>query len=629
MKFYKIYHANLSFSAIEESAHMEVIEKTYLPLLNLIHENKVKIAIEMSGYTLERIQELKPIWIQQFSELHKKGLVELIGSGYIQMIAPMVPYEVNIKNQKLGLEVYKEILNLQPSIAYVNEQVFSRSLVDIYAEVGYSALATEWNNPYSIHASQWKKSYAFTPVLVKGYNSTISLLWTDSLLFQQFQRVVHQEIEIQQYELLIDKYHKLGYIALPLYSSDLEIFNYRPGRFETEALISTDEWERISFILQRLQKKATFYLPSEILASSLNKNVALLLTSAAFPIIVKKQTKYSLSRWSACGRGANQINTLCLNYYQNMKDDKSLKTLLQYWGSDYRTHITHTKWNNALKFLDVPKQSTFNEIQILENDISLKKQAGSLIFEKGGYKINFNLNKGLALDSIVKDNILLPFGTVHHGELDYIINTADFHTSTTIIESAELKRVSDLVAIKTYSFNKIAPNIYTLSTSIRMKNIALETKTWTIDIQNSTLSLDISLQLSDFVNGTIRAGTFTLLKQKKDQGLWYECKNGGDTYERFYFNDKQEINHSHAKSLIQSSNAGLGVTNGILRFGNTHKTLVQLTIDTKVSSPFVMLQNSYDSEYYLTRVFFSLQELDDTLKESPNRDFKLKYTFDI
>ena len=96
---YKIYHANLAFSAIPEEQLAEVIDKCYFPLLNFVEKSKTKIGLEISGYSLEIIQNIRPAWITKFKELHNQGLIELIGSGYMQIIAPLIPYKVNLQNQ--------------------------------------------------------------------------------------------------------------------------------------------------------------------------------------------------------------------------------------------------------------------------------------------------------------------------------------------------------------------------------------------------------------------------------------------------------------------------------------------------------------------------------------------------
>ena len=623
--FYKIYHANLAFSAIEEESLGEVIDKTYFPLLELVENQNLKVGLELSAYTLEKIQELRPLWIEKFKHLHKLSLVELIGSGYMQIIAPIVPYEINIQNQTMGLEVYKTILGITPTIAYVNEQVFSTSLVDIYVEVGYKAIAMEWNNAYATNTQDWKKSYSFQPVLVNGLKTTMPILWTDTIIFQQFQRMAHSELEIDNYINLIKNYIDDGYKALPIYSSDLEVFNYRPGRFETEAIIDCDEWERILDATSKLKKIGDFLLPSEILKNCLDNSIALTLTNSQNPILVKKQTKYSLSRWAACGRGANQINTLCYNYF--LDNDKQIKKVLHYWGSDFRTHTTIKKWDKAIAFLT--KKQKNKKYEILNNDINIKEDKDRLIFEKDNYKIVFNKQKGLAIQSIFNGLNKLPFGTVGHGELDHISYGADFYTGTTILEASDIKKVTDLSNVEKYSFDKIGKNTYKLSTKINMKTIATQYKNWIIDLDTHTLTLDVKVELSKFILGSIRLGSFTLLPQSKTSKFWYECKNGGKEYERFYFSHREELLQSNAMSLIQSSNGGIGVTDGILRFGIDDKIIVQLKIDRKISYPFIMLQNSFDNEKYLTRVFFSLQELDDTLKHTEHKIFRLKYSIDI
>lgn len=623
--FYIIFHGNLAFSSIEEEDIGEVIDRCYFPLLELAKKKDVKIGLELSGYSLEKIKELRPKWIDSFKKLYSKNKIELIGSGYMQLIGPLVPYEVNLQNQLVGLEVYKEILNIVPKIAFVNEQVFSKSMVDIYNEVGYEGLAMEWNNAYSIH-STWYREYEKSPVLVKGEDkkSILPLIWTDSILFQQFQRVVHEELNMEEYSNFVNNYIEFGYKTIPIYSSDIEIFDYRPGRFETEASIKNNEWDNISNIVKNLQTKGDFILPSQSL-QFLQKDIVLDLPNSEFPILVKKQEKYSLSRWAACGRGANYINTLCYRY---MLDNGIDKNLLKYWGSDFRTHTTLKKWNKAINFLTsrIKKIDRVKSKFILSNDIEIYRHDKFLIFENKEYKILFNLQKGLTLHKIYKNGKYLAFGTVKHGDMQHIGLGADFYTGTTTIESAQYGKCSDLQAIDEYSFKKADQHVYEISTNIVLGDIASEFKKWTIDFNKQEIKLYISLEVKKMVWGSIRAGTLTLLPQKKDDILWYECKNGGNKYERFYLRDNTQIVHPFAKSLLQSSRSGIGVTDGKLFFGTDKKVICALTINKYKSSPFVMLQSSTDMTKRLTRVFFGLQEIDDTLKEYRNKTFNLEYS---
>lgn len=624
---YKIYHANLAFSAIPEGKLQEVIDKCYFSLLDFVEKTNTKIGLEISGYSLEIIQELKPTWIEKFKELSNQGLIELIGSGYMQIIAPLVPYKVNLQNQKIGLETYINILGITPKIAFINEQTFSKSLVDLYSEVGYEALIMEWNNAYSLN-NKIKKDFAYSPIIVKGIKKELSILWSDSILFQKFQRTVHGERDLDFYINFVKQYTK-KHKAISIYSSDLEIFNFRPGRFETEELIKNDEWEIVANIVEKLKQFCKFELPSKVLEMNLDKNKKVSLTTSLNPIIVKKQEKYSLSRWAACGRGANYINTLCYKYFkkiENIDDLSQWKLLLKYWGSDYRTHITETKWEKAINDLENLVASKTNDIQILKKSNQNFYEKGDLvIFKKNNLKIIFDKRKGLTLDTIFINNKKFPICTIKHGELDLIKHGADFFTGTTIIESSETKKISDLVESEEINYYKIDENIFKIESSLQMRNGIKELKSWIIDEKNNSITFDLILDCSIFIRGSIRVGILTLDKTFASKNGSIKIKNGNKYYEKINLKNN-EINQHIPKSLTQSSQSGLGCTNGIMKFKNDDSSF-QIKIDREISYPFIMLQNNKDKFGYLTRVYFSLQELDDTLKEdSFNRFFRLKYT---
>lgn len=630
--FYKIYHGNLAFSAVEEESIPEVIDKCYFPLLTFIEKSKTPTGLELSAYSLEKIALYRPQWIDKFKALHNKNLIELIGSGYMQIIGPLVPYEVNINNQMLGLQTYREILGITPTLAYINEQVFSKSMVDIYYETGYKGIVMEWNNAFTKH-NEWNKSHAFSPVITKGINHKLPLLWTDSIIFQKFQRLIHSESISEDYITQIQQYITQGYQALPIYTSDLEVFNYRPGRFETEAVIDNDEWHTIHDTVAKLSGLGKFSLPSQVLSSCLNNEIQLTLPTNSSPVIVKKQQKYSLSRWAACGRGATHINQLCYNYFLAIKsstDNQLWKQLLQYWGSDYRTHITPKKWARALDFLTAfnNQETAKNKDNETAKNFIVTQDKQQLIIEKEGVSFVFLKLKGLCLKSIMVNEKQLPIGTVMHGDLDFINHGADYYTGTTVIDYAEGGRITDLYKVSDYTIQE-REHTLTLSTRLPLKQLGYIEKSWIINLENQKLTYDAEITLNKSIKGSIRAGAITLIPQQKNKNFWYECKNGGATYERYGINDKTIINHAQTQSLLQSSQNGIGVTDGVLAFGEDNNRFLTVNIEQKSSYPFVMLQNSVDNNLFLTRVFFSLQELDDTLKENCINHFRLKYSINL
>jgi len=116
------------YSSIDIEERPKIIEKCYRPLLKLAEANEIPIGIELSGYTLEKIKESDFEWIKKFKKLLKAEKIELVGSGYAQIIGPLVPVKVNDWNQKLGLEIYENILGIRPQIVLVNEMAYSGEL---------------------------------------------------------------------------------------------------------------------------------------------------------------------------------------------------------------------------------------------------------------------------------------------------------------------------------------------------------------------------------------------------------------------------------------------------------------------------------------------------------------------
>ena len=53
---------------------------------------------------------------------------------------------MNLFNIRKGDLIYKDLINVKPKIAYVNEQTYSKSLINIYKKNLYKALIIDWNN---------------------------------------------------------------------------------------------------------------------------------------------------------------------------------------------------------------------------------------------------------------------------------------------------------------------------------------------------------------------------------------------------------------------------------------------------------------------------------------------------
>ncbi|NWH08255.1 MAG: hypothetical protein HXY22_06355 [Alphaproteobacteria bacterium] len=143
---YTFFHLNLCFSSIEEEQRAQVIARCYWPMLALASEHGIPLGIEASGYTLEEIEKRDPAWIAQMRHLIGLGLVEFIGSGYAQLIGPLVPARVTQANLLHGAQVYQRLIGTQPTLALINEQAYSAGLIPLYREAGYRAVLMDWDN---------------------------------------------------------------------------------------------------------------------------------------------------------------------------------------------------------------------------------------------------------------------------------------------------------------------------------------------------------------------------------------------------------------------------------------------------------------------------------------------------
>src|SRR5688500_8347843 len=157
MLLYTAFHLNMCYSSIEEAQRPDVVARCYWPLLRLIEETPLVAGIEAPAYTLEVIERIDPGWIAALRHLMGLGKVEFLGSGYAQLIGPLVPAAVNAANLAAGSRRYRQLLGLQPRIVVVNEQAYSSGLIANYLAAGYSGIVVEWNNAARAHP-EWPRT---------------------------------------------------------------------------------------------------------------------------------------------------------------------------------------------------------------------------------------------------------------------------------------------------------------------------------------------------------------------------------------------------------------------------------------------------------------------------------------
>lgn len=358
IKLYTAFHANLDFSALPDADRALVISRCYWPLLALPERHGIPIGFELSARTLTILAREDPEWLKRFASLVERGLAEVIGSGWAQIVAPLAPVEVNRENLRFGREGYRELLGFEPTTYFVGEQTYAEGLMPLFAEAGAARVIMEWNNP----AARRKELRALRGQPVRwdgGSESSPVILWNDSVIFQKAQRVSHGVIPTSEFDGLLNRIVSKGTSeSICIYGGDVEIFDYRPSRTVPLASDGEREIDRLVGLLERLSRdpRFEFSLPRNVVEED-----ALLprvhLASASDPLPCKKQPRYNPTRWAVSGRDGFGMNTRCYSLLQSNRAVRALsgglpgtstrsnenRALVELWRSDFRTRATEEK----------------------------------------------------------------------------------------------------------------------------------------------------------------------------------------------------------------------------------------------------------------------------------------------
>jgi len=633
---YTVFHINMAFSSIEEIDRRTVIERCYWPLLKLA-EDGFPIGIEATSYSLRAIQALDPAWISKLKALIFAEKIEFIGSGYTQMIAPLVPPEVTRWNLRLGHEDYEQILGVEPKVALINEQAYAPGLVPLYLEAGYKAVMMDWSEPAS-HNKAWERSFSYQPQYVmSGDGSIIPMLWSDAMSFQKFQRYAHGEIEADEYFEFLSLQLSRGAKAFPLYTSDAEIFDFRPGRFGAEADLGPKiEYDRIRLLFEAIEKSSDVRLgmPSDALKHLNNDGKAIQLETVSAPVPVKKQRKYNLLRWAVSGRHDISLNTHCWRLYEDLKNNSvaskdDWRNLCGYWASDFRTHITEKRWQGFVE--DLPPVVTrvlpvHKAVAKFPREVKIQQDRRFIQIDSGQFHLVLNLYRGLAIQSFgfgdyqgiiaggPAPNALV--GTLAHGFYGDIAYGADFYTGHFIFEPSGSHKVTDLGrvdhALQWLPDCEAVQITCTIGTP--WGNII---KTLQFYINQSRLDVSYTGAIPLPLDGSFRLGHVTLNPGAFDvKSLYYAAHNGGEKAEYHQFwgdSGLVESDHGAAVSRLVSATTCLGMTEGMLELGDKKRFVRLLMQRTDAAGVGLVTSKAVDDSFFI-RAAISLCEVDETLK---------------
>jgi hypothetical protein len=630
LKVFAFFHLNLAFSSIEEERRADVIARCYWPLLRLA-ERCGPIGMEISGYTLEEIAARDPEWIGRAKNLIAQGRIELIGSGYSQMIGPLVPARVTAENLRLGQEIYEKLLGTRPRVALINEQAYAAGLVGLYRDAGYDAIIMDWENPAASHP-EWAPETQYLPQRALGADGQgIALIWSNTTLFQQLQRFAHGDIDLQTYLRFVRGRMGQGPRALCLYASDAEIFDFRPGRFKTEErLCGESEWMRLEAALCAVAKDAAMTAPSGAL-DLLNipgAGQALSLESAACPVPVKKQRKYNLARWAVTGRDNLAINAACQRIFQGMlkSSNPDWKELCYLWASDFRTHLTEKRWAAYRERLQAAEALWGVSDAPAPQPHGAPATARYIPIETPMLRATLDRRRGLAIASLQFTGHANPaLGGLPHGFFDDIALAADWYTGDSVFEAPGEHKLTDLEWCEAHTERQANGDVVA-STRIETPKGPIE-KILRFRATAPQVEFDLRFDWNDWGKGVLRLGHFTLLPDAFDaKQLTLATTNGGGP-ERYKLAG-QTIEHGAPVSFLVSSSHGFGMTEGWAEIGDG-KTGLRIDVDRAVAPLLGMLTHRRAGEKLFCQIQLSALELDDTRKPGAYRSGPRHFRFSV
>ncbi len=623
------------YSSLAEQDRPQVIQRCYGPLLDLA-ESGVPISLEATGLTLEIIRGLDPAWLDRLRELMDTGRIQFVGSGYSQIIAPLVPARLNRINWDLGRNCYAQMLGREPEIWLVNEMAWSGGLPEVYRQVGARAVVMEWNNAWKGHP-EWSPEFRYHHQMALGCEgSRVPLLWVDTLDFQKFQRMAAGELEVDDlFQLWLERAaESAGKTRFgTLYGSDAEVFDFRPGRYREEGGLRPEgEWKRMAEVFARLKAENSVELVflGEALKETPSEfcSVDLKLESTSQPIVVKKQEKYNLTRWAVTGRGDLEANSACHRLLTALEKDSAAtadqwRELCYLWSSDFRTHITEDRYLGFQKRL----RSSGEKLSPAENrgdrsgqgrDEPLTDDGRRVVLSTEHLTCELDLRRGLALRSLVFP-LLGPqpvLGTLAHGHFDDIAFGADFYTGHVVVQRPGQPKLSDLqpCAPKT-SCRRHQDGSLTITTEIVDGELQV-TKEYHLSAHSPVLGMSGSLKLPGRLAGEIHPIHLTVIPGLFAPGkIRFETCNGGLTPEVFSLQGG-EVHHGESYSTLITAKRGLGATDQQIRLGDGNR-LLTISHDPGVSAlmPTVRFSRVRGGDYFL-RLRYSAQEVDETFVPS-------------
>ena len=407
-----------------------------------------------------------------------------------------------------------------------------------------------------------------------------------------------------------------------IYSSDAEVFNFRPGRYQDELESDNDEWLRIEELLCQLKENFRFCLVK-------NLDISDAVLSPKFdcetPVYVKKQQKYNINRWSVTGRKDREINQRCFYLYNVFFDRMSIeekKILLKLWSSDYRTHIEDQRWLNYLKDFAEFEQHLIEYYPDVSDKPNLDLERFKSTPKQENNKFSIDMNVPIGVINCIKSNEMVLLKSVYHADFIYADEAADFISGGMFVFDQMTNTIfSDYDCSSSFDQNEKL-----LKISSKISNSQLELlKTVSHFTDCDTLEFNWNLFTKTKSRRIIRFGNF-LMPSENITSIF--SGNFPDGFE--YSIPKVGFSHTHAQSEKVSATSCIPCTTGAMSIRFRDGDILHFHFKNKESYAAVLVKTLTLNGVNYLRIMFSCSEIDDTSKlRVDNIKFGVKITHQI
>gem|GEM_PF-3287446 len=308
--------------------------------------------------------------------------------------------------------------------------------------------------------------------------------------------------------------------------------------------------------------------------------------------------------------------------------DEAWRRLCYFWSSDFRTHITETRWQALLN--DLPAAPTLPEkpdhvySSSLPPNIRVERLGRFLQIEAGGLHLILNAYRGLAIQAFgygnggntasAKLNKGSVIGTLEHGFFEDIAYGADFYSGHYVLEPPGAHKVTDLGRCTPELVWNETEQVLCLTGTIQTQNGEIR-KTLIFDPAGQSISVSYDFSKMANVFGTKRLAHVTLNPKFFSRStLFYAVGNGGDAIELHPLaKDGRllEVDHGKPVSRLVSASTATGMTCGRLFLGD-EENIVGIEMKRTDCAGVGMITSANVRDSFFVRGCVSVSEFDET-----------------